>query len=237
MSRPGWARTAAPVGVGILVTLLLNIGIRGARKPLEIAGLVRYSHVVGKTMNAMEQERLWSALDERIPPAGPGDASPPQRQAMPLISRKTVRLELYATRIGCWREAILFLSENPRFWILGTGIGNYGFYTMRRAGSRLMFDSQSLFLQTVVETGVLGLAAFLFLVLGLFRRSWRAWKKSVGSSREGVQRGVLAALAAFLMVHLLSDSRMQIYAWAFLGLAAVWSEGPVHEKQQNGQPA
>jgi O-antigen ligase len=68
-------------------------------------------------------------------------------------------------RDDIWAERLRFLNEEPVRWLVGTGFGS-----SFQSGN----NAHMLFLQVVLETGLLGLLAFGFLVALLIRLLWKA---------------------------------------------------------------
>jgi hypothetical protein len=130
-----------------------------------------------------------------------------------------------------------------RHWLLGLGLAAYPFYWIDLVGYwtwakryvvQLTIDDRvnthNNYLDIYAQMGVVGLAAFLWLVIAIWRQAWRA-REAVGDGFErGYVYGCLAGLAGSLAAGLLADwflpfvyniqvdgMRASALAWLFLG--------------------
>ncbi len=81
-------------------------------------------------------------------------------------------------RIGHWRTLIDFLAREPWHAILGVGYKTLPYSTF--VGSTVIADNT--YLDILVETGVVGLAAFLALNIVILRTGWRALRSAQPST-------------------------------------------------------
>ena len=107
-------------------------------------------------------------------------------------------------RLAHWQAAASMARDHP--W-LGVGLGNYGaaypLYSLLNWPNALG-HAHNIYLNTLAETGVLGLAAYLILWLSIIAFTMRA----IGRA-EGLRRGLLVGLLgtwAHLSVHQLVDN-------------------------------
>lgn len=89
------------------------------------------------------------------------------------VARQLTLTEQYSSdnlsgRDGIWRERIEFLNEEPVRWLIGTGVGS-----ARESGE----NAHMLYLQIVVESGVIGLTAFMIFFCGVLRALSSAGRK------------------------------------------------------------
>jgi O-antigen ligase len=89
-----------------------------------------------------------------------------------------------SARLDSWKLGVEGWAKRPLF---GYGVTGFGF-----------MDAQ--FVRTLVEAGLVGLAAFLWLLWRLFRVSWETHQQMQGSRYEGLTLGYLAGLVA-MVVH------------------------------------
>ncbi len=77
-------------------------------------------------------------------------------------------------RLRLWREAVVFILENP---IFGTGLGNYPLFIKPSADYREPIYAHNLYLDIASESGLVGLFFFCgFLFSGIFS-SWKKWRR------------------------------------------------------------
>jgi O-antigen ligase len=106
-----------------------------------------------------------------------------------------------AGRIHLWRVTISMMRDRPLF---GTGLSGYAHYmTPWPNGLVQVIYPHNLILNSWVATGVLGVVAFVGLLVQAFRTAWRGWQRSDMAWRP-FQLGVLLAMVA-IAVHGLVD--------------------------------
>jgi O-antigen ligase len=91
-------------------------------------------------------------------------------------------------RVAIWEDRLAFLNEEPTRWIIGSGFGS----AVESGNSAHM-----LYLQLIVEVGLIGLAAFLFVMSTVLRHLRRG--------EAGVQP-ILWATVAFLFSSLTQET-------------------------------
>ena len=137
-------------------------------------------------------------------------------------------------RAMLWREAISIIKDFP---VLGCGLNTYSIvapkYKIAEGGGIYPHNS---YLQMAAETGLLELGAFLWIMVTLFRTSWRNLKiifnqvkradftdtNSVGLNDNALLIGLLAGLLAFL-IHSFFDNNLyslglKYLMWLVIGL-------------------
>ena len=126
-------------------------------------------------------------------------------------------------RLAHWEAALGMLQDRP---LLGVGIGNYVPVYPAHAlpGWRdPLGHAHNYYLHVAAETGLVGLAAYLFLLFACFRQGWLAVRSLTGI-HQGVALGILGVLGAFA-VHSLFDNLyvhgMNIHLAMLLGLLYV----------------
>ena len=144
----------------------------------------------------------------------------------PLESPKQVKIgrvyldESASERINSYKQILSDIRESP---ILGYGVTGYSF-----------IDGQ--YFRTLIETGVVGLAAFLYLLYGVFATAFRAFRNSSDDLLKGLGLGMLAGTSA-LMAHAMSANTFIIVRimepfWLLAGLvvAGLLLEEPARKK-------
>lgn len=150
----------------------------------------------------------------------------------PMLPQETIALDEYsiATR-GDAAEIMLrdVLPANP---ILGLGPANYYYYTplYPLRGYYISFNSHNQYLDILAQTGIVGLVAFLWLMLAIARLGWRIFRRAQDSFARAYACACLAGLAGTLASGFLGDwfipfiynigfdgFRSSVLAWLFLG--------------------
>jgi O-antigen ligase len=126
-----------------------------------------------------------------------------------------------SARIQSWKEA---LRDYPKHPLLGYGVAGYPF-----------IDAQ--FPRVLVETGVLGLTAFLYLLYSILKLTLKNLKEVKTPYYQGLGIGFLAGLVG-LIVHAFGTNTFIIVRimepfWFFAGIITVL---PMLERQQAEQP-
>ena len=128
-----------------------------------------------------------------------------------------------AGRIELWKATLEMLRQHP---IFGAGLSGFAErvapYWNANHPERFI-DPHNIVLNIWVETGVLGVLAFAWLIVAAFRASWHGWKTSDADWRP-IFLGVFLALVA-IVIHGLVDvpyfkNDLSLEFWALLGLVA-----------------
>ncbi|MGE0825161.1 MAG: O-antigen ligase family protein [Candidatus Binatia bacterium] len=178
------------------VVVVLGV-VRGGRT---LAGIVGGSLLLGTCVlgaGAGVQERLWSTFDfvENLP------------------------------RSQIWQANIDMIKERPLF---GWGYGNYRqfrdpFYE-RYPKIDTTAHAHNNFLQLWVDSGVVGLVAFLYLFVVVLRLSWRTYRHApLGNERlQMIALGVFLSLIGFLVGGMtqynFGDAEVVLVMWSMAGL-------------------
>ncbi len=129
-----------------------------------------------------------------------------------------------AGRLELWSATLQMLRQHPLF---GAGLSGFaeriGPFWNANHPERFI-DPHNIVLNFWVETGVLGLIAFAWILVRAFQVSWRGWHHADAPWRP-IELGVLLALVAFV-VHGLVDvpyfkNDLSLEFWALVGLAWV----------------
>jgi O-Antigen ligase len=120
-------------------------------------------------------------------------------------------------RFGYWKQAI-DLNNNP---LLGNGLRSVGETT------DVEKEPHNDFIRVFVETGAIGLAAYLWFVVAL----WRTGKQAIANTRDGLFQGIavgfFGCVVAFLLLSLVSNVITQLaILWYFVAFAAAAIAAP-----------
>jgi O-antigen ligase len=122
-------------------------------------------------------------------------------------------------RLDTWKDALRLAATSP---ILGHGLGAFhdAYPRFKRGHGMLRVEhAENDYLETLAETGVLGLGFALVGVALLVASAGRDDAKAPGALVRGIRQGALAALAA-LSVHSLVDFNLRIPSNAALAALA-----------------
>lgn len=133
------------------------------------------------------------------------------------------------TRLAAWRIVAEITSASP---LIGLGPSNYYFYTplFPILGYAVSFNSHNNYVDIAAETGLLGLACFLWLAFAVGWLAWRARARVPAGFGRGYLYGAIGGLAGTLAAMGLGDwfipfvynigftgFRASVLGWIFLG--------------------
>jgi O-antigen ligase len=121
-------------------------------------------------------------------------------------------------RFGYWRQA-LDLNNDP---LLGNGLRSV------RETTDIAKEPHNDFIRVFVETGAIGLLAYLWLVVTLWRTGKRAIRNTAeGTLFHGVTVGFFGCVVAFLLLSFVSNVITQLVIfWYFAAFAAAAVAAP-----------
>jgi hypothetical protein len=162
----------------------------------------------------------------------PGSDRPPG----PLAEVRVLRSQTLAVRAYWWLAGVRLFASDP---VVGTGPDSFVAEYPRRMPSRSaqIPDSEAadkphnVFVEYAASTGVLGLGAYLLLVVGAFRRGLRRRRETVGDERL-LLTAFLATLAAYLGQAFFSIDMIPLAMSGWIALAGVvaLSEAPAEAR-------
>lgn len=130
-----------------------------------------------------------------------------------------------AGRRELWEQAIYLIIASP---LLGIGLGMVepiirDLYPVTTYGIIAPFDHvHNLYLQIGVEMGLIGLAAHIFLFVGLFKRLWQQAQNPPDIHRAAITLGLLGTLVTLLghgcLDAIIASPYVAIVVWGLLGL-------------------
>jgi len=183
LSRSGWA------GLIGMLAVLMTVG----RQRYAVAAAVV---VVVAAMALVSYQADWlpEPIRERVEETRgaytglPGTPPPSTLFGFDLDPSASERYESYRAAIGTWGR------RSGRFWLpalIGSGV----------LGAQTFVDGQ--YVRVLIETGLLGLAAFVYLLVVIWRHVWSAYNTLETPWHRGLALGYLAGFAA-LLVHALA---------------------------------
>jgi putative inorganic carbon (hco3(-)) transporter len=141
-------------------------------------------------------------------------------------------------RINVWLSVLEMIKDRP---VLGIGPGNDAFnrvYPRYQQAGYTALSAYSILLEILVETGLIGLACFLWLLMATFTQGWvQLQRLRHGASREGFW--LMAAIATMLgmLSHGLFDTvwyRPQVSTlwWLMLAIVASYYQPRTDKKME-----
>ncbi len=132
-------------------------------------------------------------------------------------------------RINVWLAVLEMIRDRP---LLGIGPGNRAFnqiYPLYGQARFTALSAYSIFLEVLVETGILGLGCFLWLLLVAFNQAWQQ-VQALRARAHSELPWLFAAIAAMLgmLAHGLADTvwyrpQIALLWWLMLALVAAYS--------------
>ncbi|MBV8982732.1 MAG: O-antigen ligase family protein [Acidimicrobiia bacterium] len=118
-----------------------------------------------------------------------------------------------AWRLSYWTEVLPLANSNP---ITGIGLNE------TKANTTQAKQPHNDFIRAYVETGLVGLAAYLAVLTSLVMLGWRAVKRTKkGTFEQGVSAGFLGCAFAFIAVSLVANVTSNVVnLWYFIAFAA-----------------
>lgn len=117
-------------------------------------------------------------------------------------------------RLILWQDALEMFTENPLF---GSGFDTYGY--LGRVGR--FRDTHNYYLKVLVETGVLGLTIFLWLLWKFFRLGYSVFKSAEDPFLASLGLGFAAMVVCAFILNLFGDrwtyQQVDGYFWIVLG--------------------
>lgn len=160
----------------------------------------------------------------------------PQTQEYVLRMVEGLRGQDLATqmRLGEYKDALQLIGRHP--WL---GVGFSGTPEID-----VYLGVSNVYLLMAEEMGLVGVGLFLFIMVSLFQRFWRTWRRrTAGAGSGALLLGLIAAvsgvLAAGVLDHYLFNlvyPHMSMLFWVYVGLAAVAAQLVAREPEDFGSP-
>jgi putative inorganic carbon (HCO3(-)) transporter len=120
-------------------------------------------------------------------------------------------------RLELWADALELFRSNP---IIGTGFNTYAY--MKRIGNYA--DTHNIYVKVLIETGVIGLALFLWLLFKTYRAGYRLFRVSRDPFFAALGLGLAVWVVTNSVCNLFGDrwTYLQIngYMWTLAGFVA-----------------
>lgn len=122
-------------------------------------------------------------------------------------------------RRGFWKKAVSIIRTSP---ILGTGLNTYT-RVLKRDPHASLWYAHNCYLQLAAETGLLGLACFLWVLFVLFQQGLIGCRAIEGLWPKIILQGTLAGLFGFLIQSFFDNTfytvQLGVLLWMLIGLA------------------
>jgi len=124
----------------------------------------------------------------------------------------------FAWRVNLWRDSLPMIKSNL---LLGRGLGNFQAYSSLKIREYAV-DAHNVYLQLAVETGLLGLGAFIWLLFSLGRNAITNFRLATDRYGKMLNIGFISIFAAFVTV-CLADNLLEYLptVWTLLLFAAI----------------
>jgi O-antigen ligase len=120
-------------------------------------------------------------------------------------------------RIALWEDAMQLIRDNP---ITGTGFNTYAY--MHRVGTYA--DTHNYYIKVLVETGVVGLLLFVWLLTKSMRRGWVLFRRASDPFFRGLGLGLMGWVTACAVSNGFGDRwtylQIQGFFWVLAALVA-----------------
>lgn len=148
-----------------------------------------------------------------------------------LVISQAITSDQYSTitRLEAWKIVLQLSSVSPLF---GLGFGNYYWYTplVPILGWHVSFNSHSQYVDILAQTGLIGMACFLWVFWEIGRLGWRLRARAPEGFAKAYVYGALGGLAGTLAAGFfvdwilpfvynigMSGFRASVFSWLFLG--------------------
>ncbi len=128
------------------------------------------------------------------------------------------------TRLSLWNNALQVFDSNL---FLGTGFNTYEYMNLNKrtdGGTGYYQDTHNYFVKVLVETGVLGLLLFLWLLGKFFAEGYRLFRRARDPFFSSLGLGLMGWLVCAVMANVFGDrwSFLQVngYLWVIAGMVA-----------------
>lgn len=127
------------------------------------------------------------------------------------------------SRIGTWQESLRIFQDNP---IFGIGLGNMHYYVqnfmVKYTGNFSLVKSHNIILELLVESGVIGLALFMAVVVMVLKEQIGVIRNEKDDSRRLLYGSVLIANISALLHAMFEPTILTylfgVFYWILIGL-------------------
>ena len=131
-------------------------------------------------------------------------------------------LDMLVSRWAVWTTAVNIWIDHP---IFGVGVANFvNFYPDYSGRTDGLMHAHNIFLNMAAERGILGLTAFVLVLVMLFRALMRAVKYAGSRTEQALVVGVIATFLGYLAHSLFEvsyyDYKILLLFWLMVGIGA-----------------
>ena len=125
-------------------------------------------------------------------------------------------------RFGYWKE-VLAMQTNP---LVGIGLKEVDLTSPSEV------PPHNDIVRVYVETGIAGLAAYVWLSVVLWIESWRTWRRAPNGLPRGLAVGAMASLAGVMMLSLVANVITQlVILWYFFAIVAMAMAASIRDRE------
>ena len=200
--KPKWQKLVLAGLMGVLVYCIMYSYSRGAYMAL-LGGILAAGIIKERKLLVLALFFLisWKAL---VP------VSVVERVTMTRDNRGQLE-ESAADRVMLWQRAWEMFKQSP---LIGKG-----FNTFEYAG---YIDTHNYYLKMLAEQGLMGLAAFLYLLFAALKLAWKLYRASEDEFFKGIGFGFALSVFSLMITNFFGDRwsylSMGSYFWAFMGI-------------------
>lgn len=111
--------------------------------------------------------------------------------------------------------------------LVGTGLDNFRYVSTRYERAATPQAPHNIWIQFLAQIGLVGTAAFAFIILRWFVDVVRAWRRSAArSSRHQLIAAFIASMAAIMTIFLTTPIMVHRHYWLLFGLGLALAMGP-----------
>jgi hypothetical protein len=137
--------------------------------------------------------------------------------------KSRMNIDTITERWGLWRAGWNMFKKYP---VIGVGLGNFSFLYNQYKPDDAVYKTllpviNNVYLEILVETGILGMAAFLFFIFNLLKTFSRGIPKIESSFERTVFFGLVGCLIGIAVQFNLCGGKTLHYVWILLGLVMV----------------
>jgi O-antigen ligase len=195
IARGAWFGFIGAIGVLALLSLRV-LGLRFILRAAPVAAVIAVVAILTMRLAFASWWEMYAVIANRFDFTNPINVAAEQR--LPFIP--------------------FLLGLSKRFPVLGVGYGNYPLYQIAAFGGGIA-GADGLYFQSLVETGLIGIASLLALVGGYYYFMWRALRRAEGTEWWPWLAGCAAGFTGLMIQYFTFGDRFSAYVWVFIGLS------------------
>jgi len=133
-------------------------------------------------------------------------------------------------RLTLWHNSLQIIKEHP---MLGVGYGpnifrkmylhpEYKFYTTDPCGNFQQSDAHNLYLQIPIETGIVGLLVFMYLLVRYIEYAYKSYKQTKDYFRKDMLSTIFLTIIGFLVCSISGyfyEDRIGLMFWLYMAMS------------------